>query len=400
MKYRYSAKDFTGKTVKGVAEGPSPAAVADALREQKLTPISLTAVQQGFDLSALNSILGKVSANDLTNFTRQLSTMITAGLPITDALSLLKAQSSPAMAKVVGGLLTDVQAGVSLSGAMTKHPKVFSKVYVSLIKAGEAAGVMENILNRLADTSEKSREFRGKVKGAMIYPIIVLIGMVGVMVLMVLVVIPKLTALYADFDAELPAATRAIIWISDFSVKYWWLVLVGIAGITYAVKAYIATAAGRFQWDGMKYKLPVMGPLSREVMLTELTRTMALLVGAGVSVVEALQIVSDAVGNVVVEKDVKRIAHQVEKGFPISISFSESNIFPPIIGQMSAVGEETGKLDDVMAKMSHYFEAESEEKVKGLTTAIEPIILMVLAIGVGFLMYAVVMPIYSITNKF
>ena len=301
---------------------------------------------------------------------------------------------------MVGALLTDIQGGLSLSSSMTRHPSVFSKVYVALVKAGEAAGVMENVLNRLADNSEKTREFTSKVKGAMVYPAIILMGMVGVMFLMMWLVIPKITDLYADFNAELPLATRAIMWLSDAFTTYWWLwgslLFLGM----YGLRAFMATETGIRKWDTLKYRIPITGELTRQVMLTELSRTLSLLIGSGISVIDALNIVADALGNVMVEKDVRRIARQVEKGFPISIAFSESEIFPPVMGQMIAVGEETGKIDEVLFKLSKYFELESEQKIKGLTTAIEPLILIVLAIGVGFLMYAVVMPIYSITNQF
>ena len=400
MKFRYAAKNLAGQTVRGVVEAANVGLAAALVREQKLVPMGLTPVRAGIPgLSNLTRMTGRVSASDLANFTRQLSTMITAGLPLTDALNLLRVQSSPALAPVVTTVLSDVQAGVALSAAMTKHPKVFSKVYVALVRAGETAGIMEKIMMRLAENSEKSREFRSKVIGAMIYPIIILVAMVLVVAVMVLVVIPKLTALYADFGSELPTATKMVIAMSDFSVRYWWAVLAGTAGITSAVRAYVNTEAGRFQWDLLMYRIPVTGSLAKQVMLTEMSRTLGLLVGAGVSVVESLNIVAEAMGNVVVRKEMLRVSKQVEKGFPVSISFSESSIFPPLIGQMVAVGEETGKLDDVMAKLSSYFESESTEKVKGLTTAIEPIILVVMAVGVGFLMYAIIMPIYQITNQ-
>jgi type II secretory pathway component PulF len=400
MKYKYVVKDTTGHTIRGVVESSNASGAAELLKQQQLIPLKITEIGAGFSLKAISNMLGRVSSGEMTNFTRQLATMITAGLPLTDALNLLKAQSSPALSAVVATVLADVQAGMSLSSAMAKHPKEFSKVYIALVKAGEAAGVMETILNRLADTSEKSREFRAKVGGAMVYPIIILIGMAVVMALMVIVVIPKLTSLYNDFGAELPLPTRIIIGISNFAVNYWWLVLIGIAGLSMGIRAYLESEEGRYKFDQVIYKIPIWGPLSRETMLTELTRTLSLLIGAGVGIVEAINIVSDAMGNKLVDMDMKRIAKQVEKGFPISISFTESELFPPVVGQMVAVGEETGKLDEVLAKLSHYFETEAEQKVKGLTTAIEPIILIILAVGVGFLMYAVIMPIYTITNKF
>jgi type IV pilus assembly protein PilC len=399
VRIKYTAKDLNGKTVRGLVEAGSINAAAGILREQKMLPLTFVEVKKSTSLFSLLSMKKGVSATDLTNFTRQLATMITAGLPLTDALNLLKVQSSSAMSVVIGVVLADVQSGVSLSASMAKHPNVFNRVYVALVKAGESAGLMEKILNRLADTAEKSREFKGKVVGAMIYPIIILIGMVGVMVLMILLVIPKLSALYKDFDADLPVATKALIAISDFSVNWWWAVLIIIGGIIFGLKAVMKTEYGKVTWARAVFKMPVMGPLLKQSTLAEFARIMALLLSAGVSVVESLRISADSMGNMVAERDVKKIANQVEKGFPVSISFSESETFPQIFGQMVAVGEETGKMDDVLTKLSYYFESESEQKVKGLTTAIEPIILIIMAVGIGFLMYAIVMPIYGITNK-
>ncbi|OGC92548.1 hypothetical protein A2899_01860 [Candidatus Amesbacteria bacterium RIFCSPLOWO2_01_FULL_49_25] len=399
MKFKYSARAENGVLIKGEIEAGSDSIAADLLKQKRLIPIGINKRSELLDLSYWSMKVGRVSSQDVTAFTRQLATMITAGLPITDALNLLKIQSGRNMSVVVAGILSDVQGGVSLSESLSKFPRVFSRVYVALIKAGESAGVVETVLMRLADNLEKQREFRGKVVGAMIYPAIVVVGMIVVTVMTVLLVVPKLTSLYADFNADLPIPTKILIAISQFSVSYWWLILFGLFGLVIGVGRYLKTAGGREKYDSLIYKIPVWGTLVREVMLVELTRTLALLVGAGVSVVDALDIVADAVGNVVVEKDVKKISRQVEKGFPVSISFSESQSFPLIVGQMMAVGEETGKMDDVLMRVSHYFEMESEQKVKALTTAIEPLIIMVLAGGVGFLMYAVIMPIYTITNK-
>lgn len=399
MKYRYVAKDLTGKDVKGVVEGRSPEAVALVLADQKLVPVKIAPMQSVLGGDSFLTIGGGVSGAEMANFTRQLSTMLTAGLPLTDALTLLANQSSPKLTKITRLILNDVQAGLALSTAMAKHPMVFSKVYVALVKAGESAGVMETVLNRLAESLEKTREFVIKVKGAMIYPAIIVIGMVIVMAIMMIVVVPKMKLLYEDFGAELPWETKVIIGISNFATGYWWATAIILGGAFYGLRFYLSTTTGRYQWDTLIYRLPITGPLAKYVMLTELSRTMGLLIGSGVSVVEALNIVADTIGNMPVEKEINHVAKQVEKGFPISISFSNSEIFPPIFGQMIAVGEETGKLDEVLGKLAHYFEAESEQRVKGLTTAIEPVILMILAVGVGFLMFAVIMPIYTITDK-
>lgn len=398
MKFRYKARDSSGRLIKGEGEAATATGIAELLRQKKQIPISISEYKS-WDLKEVLGWKGNVGAGEVATFTRQLSTMVTAGLPITDALNLLRVQSLVGLSTVVSAVITDVQGGVSLSEAMSRHPQVFSRVYVALVRAGEAAGVMEKVMSRLADTLDKSREFRGKVMAAMIYPAIILFGMVAVMVIMVVVVIPKLSALYQDFGATLPLPTQILLWISGFVINYWWIILIGVVGAVVGVRAYLKTPVGRTQVDRLIYRIPIWGSLAQQVMLTELTRTLSLLISAGVAVVEALEIVAGTMANVVVEADMRRIGKQVEKGFPLSIAFSESELFPPIVGQMVAVGEETGRMDDVLEKLSRYFESESDLKVKGLTTAIEPLIILVLAVGVGFLMYAVIMPIYDITNK-
>ena len=400
MRWKYKARDRQGREVKGVLEAQDAKAAAAMLSQQKLMPVSVVEQRMIFDVSAWRARFGGVSVADLANFTRQLSIMITAGLPLTDALNLLKLQSSPALAPIVGNILTDVAGGMSLSSALDKHRSVFSKVYVALMRAGEAAGVVEKILSRLAENMEKSREFSAKVKGAMVYPAIILVGMLGVMGIMMVVVVPKLTALYTEFGTNLPAATKLIIGLSAFLSGYWWFIIIGVMGGVWVIRRYMGTPVGRRWRDDLIYRLPVVGELARQVMLAEMTRTMALLIGAGVSIVEALNIVSEALGNVIVETDMKKIAHQVEKGFPVAVSFSQAAVFPPLVGQMVAVGEETGRMDEVMEKLSIYFESNSGEKIKGLTTAIEPLIIIVLGVGVGFLIFSIIMPIYNLTSQF
>lgn len=399
MKFDYTAKDERGVASKGVIEAQDSKSAVGLLKERKLFPIKVQVKRSLIDVSGMMGKFSRVTSGDVANITRQLSTMITAGLPITDALNLLKNQSGLAMAAIMGGIVDDVAGGSSLSEALSKHPEVFSKVYVASVRAGEAAGMLETILNRLADGMEKSQEFLGKVKGAMIYPAIILIGMVGVMVLMMVVVIPKLTEVYKQFNSDLPLATQVVIGLSNFMVRFWWLVIGAGVGIVVGIRAYINTEKGGRIWENFLRRIPIVGKMMNQAMLTELTRTLSLLVGAGVAVVEALEIVSEVVNSRTTGSELKRIAQKVEKGFPMSICFTESETFPPIVGQMVAVGEETGKLDEVLSKLSHYFEVQSEQTVKGLTTAIEPIIMVILGVGVGFLVYTIIMPIYDITNK-
>ncbi|MBI2268476.1 MAG: type II secretion system F family protein [Candidatus Blackburnbacteria bacterium] len=399
-RFVYKARDKSGKLVKGQVEAQDIREAAKLLREQGYVVISLSPKHASL-LDLWRRVGQRVTLYDIALFTRQFSIMITAGLPITDALLIIKTQSRPALRPIVDSLLSDIEGGSSLSAALEKHPKIFSPVYIALVKAGEGGGVLDNILARLADNLEAQREFQSKVKGALIYPVIVVVGMIAVAVVMMVFVIPKMLSLFADFNAELPMPTKALMAISSFSEKYWWIVGGVIGGIVWVLMLLAKTPKGRQKVDELKLKLPILGPLQRQVILTELTRTLGLLVGAGVSLLEGLRIVSGVVGNTVVNAAITRSSTQVEQGFSLAYAFSqEAEVFPPMLYQMLAVGEETGKLDESLIKVSHVFEQESEHLVKGLTAAVEPLVMIILGIGVGFLVIAVILPIYNLTGQF
>lgn len=399
-KYNYRAKDKQGKAVTGRVEASSPEVAARLIRERELVLISLKPVRES-PLLMIRRLRGKVSPSEVSTFTRQLATMVNAGLPITEALSILRTQARGGMQAVVVQVLADVEGGEPFSKALSKHPKVFTPTYIALIKAGEAGGVMDKVLSRLADNLEKRQEFRGKVKGALIYPTIILIGMVVVGFIMVIFVVPRLTILYTEFDAELPLPTRILIGISTLALKLWPLMLIALASGLYAFRLYSKTPRGRRKLDELLFKIPIMGELQKQIILAELTRSLSLMIGAGVSILEGLNITAGVVGNKVLSEALEDTALQVEKGFPIAYSFARhKEAFPFILSQMIAVGEETGKMEEVLGKISHIFEVESDQKVKGLTSAIEPLVMIVLGLGVGFLVIAIILPIYNLTSQF
>ena len=396
--FSYRAKNLEGQSVKGEVEARDADTAASLLRRQKLIIVSIKPVQK----SPLVSILAfarRVRLDDTVLFTRQLSTMVAAGLPITDALRILELQARPAMAQVVSQILTDVEGGGSLSQSLEKRPKVFSKTYVSLVRAGESAGILDNILNRLADTMEKQKEFTGKVKSAMIYPMIVVIAMVAVSVIMMIFVIPQMTVMYQNFNAELPALTKGLMSVSAFFVNYWLLILGVIIGAFLFFKTWVKTTSGNLKFDQFLFRFPIIGKLRKFVILTEFSRTMGLLVSAGISIIDGLKITAEAVGSPIYREGLLGAARQVEKGLPLAVPLAQNPDFPPILSQMVSVGEETGKVDEVLTKISRYFETESEQGVATLTAAIEPFIMIVLGIGVGVLVIAVVLPIYNLTGS-
>jgi len=398
--YIYRAKDKNGKMISGQVEALSDNEAAGLTRKKGLIVFSIKPASSGL-LSFIKGFREKVSPSDIAMFTRQLSTMINAGLPITDSLSILKSQVRGLMQKVISQVLADVEGGSSLSQAFSKHPKVFSNSYIALLKSGEAGGVMDQVLLRLADNLEKEQEFAGKVKGALIYPAVIVIGMVVVSFIMMIFVIPRLTSLYGEFNATLPLPTKILITVTGLMTKLWPIMLAGVGLLIYLFQAFRKTKAGKRKIDELIFKIPILGPLKKQVYLTELTRTLSLMAGSGVSILDGLIITAGVIDNAVISDALNDAAVQVEKGFPVAFAFARHpDAFPYILTQMIAIGEETGKMEEILAKVSHIFEVESDQKVKTLTSAIEPVIMVILGLGVGFLVISIIMPIYNLTSSF
>jgi type IV pilus assembly protein PilC len=399
-RFNYKAKDKTGKLVTGEVESVNLTEAARLVKSRGLYVISI-APKIDSPFAIIKRFQNRVKTGDISVFTRQLSTMINAGLPITESLLILRSQSRGPMQKIVAQILADVEAGESFSNALEKHPNIFSKTYIALVKSGEVGGVLDTVLLRLADNMEKQQEYNGKVKGALVYPTIIIVAMIVMAFVMMIFVIPRLTSMYTDFKVALPLPTQILISVSGFFVNFWYIMLILAGGGFYAFTLYKATPNGRRKVDELMFKIPVFGELSRQTTLTELTRTLSLMVGSGVPILQALNITADVVNNSLISDALRDAAAQIEKGFPIAFSFARHpEAFPFILSQMIAVGEETGKMDEVLTKISHIFEVESDEKVKGLTAAIEPIVMVILGVGVGFLAIAIIMPIYSITSAF
>lgn len=397
--FQYTVKNEHGETIRGRVEAQTKEQASSILRNRSLLVISLKP-QNDTLLTALNSSLMGIKSDEIVSFTRQLSTMVTAGLTLTESLHILQQQSKPAMERMIGSLLREIEGGSTFAKALQSQGKTFSPVYIQLVRAGETAGMLDTVLARLADTLEKQREFAGKVKGALIYPIIVIIAMIIVAFVMMVFVIPKLTQMYKELGAELPLVTQILIDVSDFFASFWYLIIFAVIVGLIAFQAWKKTEKGRRQFDAFMLKIPVLGILRQKVILTEFCRTMSLLLSAGISVLQALEILTDAQDNMLYHDALAVASDQVEKGVPLSQTISKYDFFPPIVSQMIGVGEETGKVDEVLLKLSVYFESESEQEVRNLTAAFEPLIMVVLGLGVGVLVIAIIMPIYNITSSF
>lgn len=400
MIFKYKAvKD--GKIIEKKIEGSSIDSVTEYLQKNNYIVISIEKLNtqtSGF-FSFLNN---RVTFNDIVDFTRQVAIMLNAGLSIVDSLDILKKQySKPVLRKLINNIDSEIKGGNSFSSALKKQKNIFSNLYIALVRSGETSGKLGDILLKLADNLEKERDFKSKIKGALIYPAIVLIGMVIVIFIMITFVMPKLLNLYKDFNISLPVTTQILIFISDFMVKFWPLIIGStIAGLYFFKKYYLNTYIGKKSLDKLFLKLPVFGKIISMSALVNSTRTLSILIGAGVSILEALNIATDTSENILFKESFKNIYKKIEKGQSLGESLEEEEIFPPILVQMATVGEQTGNLDDTLMRISKYFESESEIAVKSATTLIEPAILVILGLGVGFLVMSVITPIYNLTSSF
>lgn len=400
--FSFRAKDWNGKLIKGVLNLSDKAEAIESIKESGFIPLMVKEKGNGFFEEARKRFFGRVGLKQITTATRQLSTMIKAGLPLTDALSLLKnqVQGGGLIYEIFDNALKTVRGGHSLGDALERYENVFGDAYVASVRAGEEGGVLEDVLLKLADNLEKENEFRSKVKSAMIYPIIVIIGMVVVAFIMMVFVIPKLTGLYADFGSKMPTITRVLMSVSDFTAKFWFLFPIVIVGIVFMFRAGEKNRIFRTKRDALLLKLPIIGELNKKTVISNTIRTLSMLLSAGISLVDALKIVANVSNNEVYKGAYIRISERVQKGFNIADSFEETGIFPIVVNQMISTGEATGKLDEVLMRVSDYFSGEAEQSIKSLTAAIEPLIMILLGIGVGFLVVAVIMPIYNLTSQF
>ena len=400
LRFTYKAKDLKGKYITGLVESRDIKEAAGLLRDRNLFIIHLK-VESSNVFKPLDNYFSRVTYNDIVAFTSQLATMVTAGLTLSESLSILVAQlKKPVLKKLVIQIQEDIQGGKTFASSIEKYPKTFSPVYISLVRAGEASGKLDDILQRLAENMEKTRSFNSKVKGAMVYPVLVIIVMICVAFAMMILVVPKLTAMYKDFDASLPLPTVILITVSDFFSKFWYVIIGVVLLVIFLFSKWQKTKTGAQLRDKLILKIPIFGHLIMESTLVEVTRTLSILIAAGIPILEAIEIAEGAVENLSYKNAMKDIENAVEKGFPMAVPFNENPLFPPILGQMVSVGEQTGKLDETLLKMSKYFEEETNIALQTVLKAIEPMIIVVLGVGVLFLVMSIMLPIYDLTNQF
>lgn len=397
-KFSWEATNRAGETRRGVIEADTDAVVDSRLRADGLTPKKIK------KQSALNvniTIGSGVTPKELQIFTRQLATMIDAGLPLVQCLDIL-AQQTPnkVFARALSGVKNSVEQGATFSDALRRHPKIFDELYVNLVAAGEVGGILDTILNRLAIYIEKAVKLKGQLKSAMIYPIAILVIAIGVVVLMLWKVIPVFEGMYQNFHgATLPAPTKFVINLSHGFVERWYLFIGGIVGTFVLFTVAARNPRGREIIDGAILRIPIIGPTMRKIVVARFTRTLGTLLSSGVPILDALEICAKTSGNKVVQKAIMHARSKISEGFDMAGPLGDTRVFPPMVVQMIGVGEQTGAMDQMLQKIADFYEDETDTAVAGLTSLIEPVMMAFLGIVVGGLIVAMYLPIFKLAGN-
>lgn len=392
--FSYQATNAEGKQVKGTVEGINRDEAIEELVHQNLKPREVTLITEGKKTS--NFFKKKVKTDQLVLFTRQLSTMVSAGVPLLRALTTLETQAeNPTLKEAVQEIVKDVQGGSQLADALQKHPDIFSDVYVNMVRAGEAAGIVDDILKRLATQVEKSSSMKKKIKGAMTYPLVLLsltvIAFFGLMIF----VIPTIGGVLGGLGGELPPLTKGMLDMSDFMIKYWYIIAGLLLALIFGIRAYIKTPAGRYQFHALILKAPIAGMLTTKIAVASFTRTFSALIGSGVSVVEALRVTAKSLGNELFREEIEKASGGVVNGKQLSQALEGSTLFPSIVSQMLAVGEETGQTDIVLVKVAEFYEEEVDTAIASMSSLLEPIMIVIMGSAVGLIAAGVMGPIAS-----
>jgi type IV pilus assembly protein PilC len=398
--YSYTARPQRGNPVSGVLVADSKAAVVAELRRKGLTVLKLDEKRTGIDLKGMLESTAKIKTRDKSVFTRQFATMINAGLAVLRALYILEEQTqNPRLKKVLASVRQDVEAGMPVSDAMERYPVAFDRLYVSMVRAGEASGSLDATLIRLADQLEKDDNIKRTVKAAMAYPMLLGIFAICVAIGMLLFIIPIFAGMYADLGGKLPSLTRLMMSLSDLLKGYWWALFPAVFGVIYGIKRLKKTEKGTRTWDRIKLKLPMkLGPVIQKLAVSRFTRTLATLVGSGVPILQAIEITGKTSGNTVIEDAMVDVRESVRSGESIAKPLSRQAVFPTMVVHMISIGEETGSLDTMLNKVADFYEAEVDAAVKSLTSIIEPIMMMFIGGLVGVIVISMYLPLFNMMN--
>ena len=397
--FAYRVRDRQGKLVSGTLTGDSEQLVLGRLREMGYTPLSVTERKQSGLKREFSLRPGHVKLKDLSVFSRQFATMVNSGLPILKALNILSEQTeSKELSKVVTEVRLDVERGSALSVAMSKHPKAFNNLYVSMVRAGETGGVLDSVLLRLADNIEREVELRQRVKSAMTYPVVVLMLVTMILVAMLLFVVPQFKDIYAQLGGTLPLPTKILLAVSDAVRHFWYIVIGSVVVFVVVFRRWKKTPAGRAVVDAFKLRVPVFGPLFHKQALSRFASTLSVLLRSGVPILQSLDIVSETVNNVVISRAVKDVEESVKEGESMAGPLEKHAVFPPMVVQILGVGEETGAVDTMLEKVAQFYDNEVKATVDALTSLIEPVMIALIGGAVGAAVIALYMPMFNIIN--
>ncbi|MDR0361863.1 MAG: type II secretion system F family protein [Planctomycetota bacterium] len=401
-KFKYVARDQSGARVESEIEANNQAAAVQVLRRSRLTVLSIAQAKKGlFDFNIqLSKTKPRARSNDLMIFTRQFSTMVEAGLAVVEILDILHEQTDdPGFKMVINDVKNDVRSGTDLSSALGKFPKVFTPLYVNLIRAGERSGDLDIILKRLAGYIEKSESLKRKIKSAMMYPAISILMVLGITAFLLIYIVPQFVEIFEKMGVDLPLPTRIVMFISSAMTSYWYVILALIGGFAAFVVMSRKSMRGRYLWDAFYVKMPVFGELVQKVALSRFARTFSTMLQSGVPMLESLEIVATSAGNGVVEEAVLAAREGVRQGEPLASPLALSSVFPPMVVRMIQVGERTGALETLLEKVADFYDEQVDAAVESLTSVIEPVMIGVMGVLVGGIVIAIFVPIFEIQNS-
>lgn len=397
--YSYLALEPSGGRSKGELDGDNADAVSDLLRQQGKIPLSVDLKRAAWNIDI--KLFDRVKAHDMVVFSRQFSTMISSGMTVLRALSVLELQTeNDKFKEVLGQVRTDVEGGASLSEAMEQHPRVFSRLFVALVHAGEIGGILEDALRRAADQLEKDDKLRRAVKSAMVYPAVIISFATLVVLALVAFLVPVFVGVLDDFGGELPAITKITVAMSNAVTGYWWLGIIVIAAVVFLVRRYTRTEQGRRNRDRLFLKLPLkIGTIVQKVAIARWSRTLSTLAAAGVPLLQAVEITGRTSGNAMIEDVMADVSLSIRRGGTLAAPLREAPVFPPMVSHMVGVGEETGNMDQMLSKVADFYEDEVDAAVKGLMSILEPVLIVVIGGAVGFIVISMYLPLFAVYDS-
>jgi len=395
-KFIYKAKNNKGEIVTGTVRATNQPDAEKILIAHNLIAMEILPEKAK---PAFSLFTKKISSKDKAVFSRQLATMLSAGLSLTKAINILiKQAKNEHIRKVFTEIYSDLEEGFSFSVALSKHPEMFDRVYVSVVNSGESTGRLDAVLTELADEVENDNAFISKVRGSLYYPVFIFFVLIVAGILLMTFVVPKLQSIFDQAGENLPFATKVLIGVSNFIIGWWWLLLIVVVGIVIFIRSWIQTDSGKTFFDNLKIKTPGLKVIFQGVAMYRFTRVLSMLIGSGVPLLDSLKIGSAVVDNVVYEEAITEVVHQVEKGVSLSTQLLKDDTFPSLIGNMVAVGEETGELDKVLVKVSKYYEESTSDLTKAISTIVEPAVLVIVGLAVAFMVFAIYLPLYNMSN--